>query len=407
MIFDNTWEVTELENIAPQEPQELLRAKNDAFQVINNHTDGFQVINTHTDFDTGFDTDFENQTEEELDSSSEFDSLPDEFIPSNDEDISVNNALVDDLMLLGPEQLIQKMKQCSTPQHTMKDFGFQLPPQYHDYPYAWELVKDILIRHVYVRPRLAHLDNSIEQAVKLIDESRRIVVVTGAGISVAAGIPDFRSEESGLYARIRKQFPDLPAPESMFDLEYFLQDPKPFYSLCRSLVGEQVAPTNTHRFIKNLEERGKLLMNFTQNIDTLEAKAGIENVLYCHGSFSSAHCLHCRHAYTLEQFQKLLPSAEVVICSQCCMGLVKPDIVFFGEALPEDFHMHLPRCMREADLLIVIGSSLKVQPVASIPDLLPPTVPQVLINLERITDHNFDLVLLGDCQQTVFDLLNR
>ena len=255
------------------------------------------------------------------------------------------------------------------------------------------------------RPRL---NNTLEQAVKLINDAQRIVVLTGAGISVAAGIPDFRSEENGMYARIKKQFPNLPRPEAMFNLQYFLQDPKPFYALCRSLLGEKPAqPTNTHRFIRKLEERGKLLMNFTQNIDTLEAKAGIEKVLCCHGSFSSAHCFHCRHAYTLEEFRALLqPTVEVVTCPHCSTGLVKPDIVFFGESLPANFHAQLPRCLEQADLLIVIGSSLKVQPVASIPGRLPPSVPKILINMEPFTDHNFDVVLLGDCQQTVTSLLS-
>lgn len=370
-------------------------------QKVTEEESEFEVLSQNSDFE-------EISNTSSLSSSSEFNSLPDEFIPSDDNEIQVNNDLLDDLFQLGPERLIKKLKDSTTPNNALRAFGFQLPPQYEDYPHVWELVKDILLRYIYIRPRQEHIPNTLTAAKELIKQSKRIVIISGAGISVAAGIPDFRSEESGLYAQIRRTFPELPCPEAMFDLHYFLENPRPFFQLCRSLLSDGARPTPTHHFIKNLEESGRLLMNFTQNIDTLEEKAGIERVLYCHGSFSTAHCLRCRHKYTLCQFTSMLINSkdDIVLCEEGDGGVVKPDIVFFGESLSEDFHQVLPKCMEGADLLIVIGSSLKVQPVGTIPDLLSPTIPQMLINMEPILDHNFDIVLLGDCQETVLHLLN-
>lgn len=414
-------------NLKRRESKESKESENfEDFEIID--SEEFQELSCSTSLSSDDDNDDNDDDDDD-----EFNSIPEEFIPSDDEEINLDQALLDELLQVGPDRLIKRLKECSTPGDTLKAFGFQLPPQYIDYPPVWELIKDILLRYVYVRPRNPLIPNTLEAARELVQKSKKIVIISGAGISVAAGIPDFRSEKSGLYAQISRSFPQLPCAEAMFDLGYFLEDPYPFYTLCKSLLCEQARPTRTHHFIKRLEEEGRLLMDFTQNIDTLEEKAGIERVLYCHGSFSSAHCLSCNRKYTLAQFQKILQSestekiddlgksdeigglvtsdlntkveGELVLCEDCG-GLVKPDIVFFGESLPEDFHKVLPACMEDADLLIVIGSSLKVQPVGTIPDLLLPSIPQILINKEPILDHNFDIVLLGDCQEIVQSLIN-
>lgn len=124
--------------------------------------------------------------------------------------------------------------------------------------------------------------NTIEQCVDLIDRSKNIIVLTGAGCSVSCGIPDFRSRD-GVYARLRVDFPDLPDPQAMFDIFYFDHDPRPFFKFAKEIYPGQFKPSLSHMFIRKLEQNRKLLRNYTQNIDTLEMAAEIKNVIQCHG----------------------------------------------------------------------------------------------------------------------------
>ena len=137
-------------------------------------------------------------------------------------------------------------------------------------------------------PRRKKLDsiNTLEDCVELIRKSRKIIILTGAGVSVSCGIPDFRSRD-GVYARLAVDFPDLPDPQAMFDIEYFKKDPRPFFKFAREIYPGQFQPSPCHKFIRCVESNGKLLRNFTQNIDTLEQVAGIQNVIQCHGSFAT------------------------------------------------------------------------------------------------------------------------
>jgi NAD-dependent deacetylase sirtuin 1 len=239
----------------------------------------------------------------------------------------------------------------------------------------------------------------LEHVVELIRTRKKIMVLTGAGISVSCGIPDFRSK-NGLYSRIREIY-DLPDPQALFDIHYFKYDPKPFFSFAKELWPGTYQPSKTHLFIKMLETQGKLLRNYTQNIDTLEHLAGVERVIQCHGSFATATCMQCRHQVKSETIQEQVLRGEVPYCPQCPSSdkeaVLKPDIVFFGEMLPDMFDHALVEDKNQVDLLIVIGSSLKVQPVASIIDYLPHHVPQILINREAVTHVQFDVELLGNC----------
>ncbi|CAK5065693.1 unnamed protein product [Meloidogyne enterolobii] len=124
--------------------------------------------------------------------------------------------------------------------------------------------------------------NTFEDAVELIRRSKSIMIISGAGISVSCGIPDFRSEK-GIYARLKDDFPELPDPHSMFDIDFFRRNPRPFYAFAKEIFPGQFRPSISHKFIKFLEEEGKLLRNYTQNIDTLERLAGINNLIECHG----------------------------------------------------------------------------------------------------------------------------
>jgi len=235
-------------------------------------------------------------------------------------------------------------------------------------------------------------------------QPKRIVVMTGAGISTSAGIPDFRSPDTGLYANLARL--DLPYAEAVFDISYFRQNPDPFYVLAKELYPGKFYPTIAHSFIALLDEKWMLHMLFTQNIDCLERRAGVpgEKIVEAHGSFATQRCIDCKTEYPDDLMMKAVEKGEVPHCIvPQCNGLVKPDIVFFGEQLPEAFHKnrHVPAM---ADLVIVMGTSLSVQPFASLPQLTQEGVPRVLINKEIVGDLGTrpdDVIVLGDCDEGV------
>ncbi|XP_042593533.1 NAD-dependent protein deacetylase sirtuin-1-like [Cyprinus carpio] len=252
--------------------------------------------------------------------------------------------------------------------------------------------------------------NTLEDVVRLLKERKKILVLTGAGVSVSCGIPDFRSRD-GIYARLAVDFPDLPDPQAMFDIDYFRRDPRPFFKFAKEIYPGQFQPSPCHRFISMLDKKARLLRNYTQNIDTLEQVAGIQKIIQCHGSFATASCLVCKHKVDCEAVREDIFNQVVPHCPRCPSdvpyAIMKPDIVFFGENLPEFFHRAMKQDKDEVDLLIVIGSSLKVRPVALIPSSIPHDVPQVLINREPLPHLNFDVELLGDCDVIVNELCHR
>ena len=207
---------------------------------------------------------------------------------------------------------------------------------------------------------------------------------SGAGISVSAGIPDFRTPGTGLYSQLEKY--QLDDPQDLFTISYFRENPRPFYEVAKSLYPGQYHPTKVHYFVRLLHERGLLLRDYTQNIDTLEHVAGVpdERVVYSHGSFATAHCIACHRAFSSAFVRERVFADTLPLCDHCG-GFVKPDIVFFGESLPERFFTQsradFPRC----DLLIVIGTSLAVQPFAGLIARVPAAVPRLLINLEVVS----------------------
>lgn len=259
------------------------------------------------------------------------------------------------------------------------------------------------------RRRLTHV-NTLDHVVELIGRSQRIIVLTGAGVSVSCGIPDFRSRD-GVYARLAAEFPSLPDPQSMFDIHYFRRDPRPFFKFAKEIYPGQFAPSASHKFIKQLESEDKLLRNYTQNIDTLEQVCGLQRVINCHGSFSTATCTKCGHRVEAEQIRADVFEQRIPICplcpKSCDLAVMKPDIVFFGEGLSDEFHSAMSADKDQCDLLLVMGSSLKVRPVALIPSSIDPSVPQILINREPLSHMNFDVELLGDCDVIVQELSNR
>lgn len=217
------------------------------------------------------------------------------------------------------------------------------------------------------------------------DKCQKIVTMAGAGISTSAGIPDFRSPGTGLYDNLQKY--NLPSPQSVFDISYFDNNPEPFFMLSKELWPGTFKPTICHYFIKLLDEKKKLSQHFTQNIDTLERVAGLtdDKLVEAHGTFNTGHCRKCSHSYTQDWMKEKIFSEESSVpkCEQeDCDGVVKPDIVFFGESLPPKFGERLTH-LEECDMLIILGTSLVVQPFASLVSRVKEDVPRLYINLEK------------------------
>ncbi|KAL5463520.1 hypothetical protein EMCRGX_G032420 [Ephydatia muelleri] len=234
------------------------------------------------------------------------------------------------------------------------------------------------------------------QSLQASNDGRKVLVMTGAGISTAAGIPDFRSPGTGLYDNLQKY--NLPSPQSVFEIQYFRRNPKPFFHLARELYPAQFKPTLSHYFIRLLAEKNQLLRSYTQNIDTLERRAGINEDLLveAHGAFHNAHCIDCGKEYSHEFVRDLIFKGEIPMCTvpgcaavpsgsdEMYHGLVKPDIVFFGESLPERFATLAPQDAQQCQLLVILGTSLVVQPFASLVGRVPDDCPRLLINLQKV-----------------------
>ncbi|XP_075773354.1 NAD-dependent protein deacetylase sirtuin-2 isoform X4 [Pelodiscus sinensis] len=218
----------------------------------------------------------------------------------------------------------------------------------------------------------------------LSEKCRNIVCMVGAGISTSAGIPDFRSPGTGLYANLQSY--NLPYPEAIFEISYFKQHPEPFFALARELYPGQFKPTVCHYFIRLLKEKGLLLRCYTQNIDTLERVAGLDqdDLVEAHGTFFTSHCLgpSCKKQYSLDWMKEKIFSSLTPKCDKC-QSLVKPDIVFFGESLPPRFFALMQSDFQKVDLLIILGTSLQVQPFASLVSRVPTNTPRLLINKEK------------------------
>ncbi len=195
--------------------------------------------------------------------------------------------------------------------------------------------------------------------VDQLRRARKIAALTGAGISTAAGIPDFRGPQ-GLYVTRRYD------PERTFDISYFDEDPTYFFAFARDFIHllDQIKPTFTHRFLAELEKAGRLDAVITQNIDGLHQRAGSCRVIEVHGSIRTGHCRSCGASYDQDAMKEMIVRQEVASC-RTCAGVVKPDIVFFGEGVQG---MHDAESVAaESDLLLVIGSSLTVYPAALLP----------------------------------------
>jgi len=241
-------------------------------------------------------------------------------------------------------------------------------------------------------------EEKLQRLARWIEEARYAVALTGAGVSTESGIPDFRSPESGLWTMVD--------PLRVASIEGFLNDPAGFYEFWRWRFSRlrEAQPNITHKLLARLEAQGLLKAVITQNIDDLHRKAGSKRVLEVHGNYSRGICVECRMPYEIEVIFAKVEEAGVPRCD-ICNGLLKPDVVLFGEILPPAFAESEAEIHR-AELLLVLGSSLEVYPVADL-------VPQAKYSGARLAIFNrdetpydsiADLVIHGDLGPTMHRL---
>ncbi|GAB4474976.1 MAG: NAD-dependent protein deacylase Cob2 [Anaerolineae bacterium] len=203
--------------------------------------------------------------------------------------------------------------------------------------------------------------DALEQAAALLNSARRAVALTGAGISTPSGIPDFRSPDSGLWAHCD--------PVETASLYSFRHSPKRFYDWIRPLAAQilSASPNAAHYALARLEELGVIQTLITQNIDILHTRAGSLNVLEVHGHIREATCVECFRVYPIEFFiEQFLGNGEMPRCPHD-RGLLKPNVVLFGEQLPVKVLRAAQQAARECDVMLVAGSSLEVAPVSEMP----------------------------------------
>ena len=202
--------------------------------------------------------------------------------------------------------------------------------------------------------------DTVRDLAALVRERQPCVVLTGAGISTESGIPDFRSP-SGIWAQYD--------PMEYATIDAFRRDPVKvweFYALRFELL-TTAEPNAGHLALAELERRGLVAAVVTQNIDGLHGRAGSRDVVEVHGSIRSASCLECGERVPLEEVVAALRDRPAPTCPRCG-AVLKPDVVMFGELLPADAIERAIQLVRRAGLLLVVGSSLEVHPVAGLPD---------------------------------------
>ncbi|HOK00870.1 MAG TPA: NAD-dependent deacylase [Spirochaetota bacterium] len=241
--------------------------------------------------------------------------------------------------------------------------------------------------------------SAISDAVSVIKKSKSMIALTGAGISVESGIPDFRSAgglwdkyDPAIYASIHS-FRNM--PERVWEMIFELID-----------ITERAKPNSAHQALANLEEMGLLKAVITQNIDNLHQEAGSKNVIEYHGNAKHLVCLTCGSQYSPLDFD--LEHKEIPHC-EACGKVLKPSVVFFGEMIPPDALYNSQRYAEEADVVLVVGTSAVVYPAASIPGVVKSHGGIVIeFNLERteLTGSITDIFIQGKAGQTLPQVVN-
>lgn len=200
------------------------------------------------------------------------------------------------------------------------------------------------------------MNEKVEELRKIIDESENIVFFGGAGVSTESGIPDFRSKD-GLY-NLKYKYP----PEEILSHSFFINNTKEFFEFYRDKMNSlKYEPNITHIKLSELEKKGKLKAVITQNIDGLHQKAGSNVVYELHGSVLRNYCMKCKKAYDAKY---VFNSKDIPLCD--CGGIIKPDVVLYGEMLDDNIVSKSVDAIKRADVLIIGGTSLTVYPASSL-----------------------------------------
>ena len=219
---------------------------------------------------------------------------------------------------------------------------------------------------------------------------KKIIFMVGAGISTSAGIPDFRSS-TGLFKQLQDKY-HLSGPEEFFYKTTFLKNPIFFYEFTKLFDLSQTQPTIAHKFMSFFTKKNIVKYVFTQNIDGLETKAKIpENkLIFAHGNFNYGHCAKCYTDVDIQKINEGIEKGEVYYCPKC-KGPCKPKVVFYGEQLPKRFYDCLDD-IEDIDLIIIMGTSLKVYPFAGIPKYAKAEAQKVVFNMEKVGYYQYDKI---------------
>lgn len=238
--------------------------------------------------------------------------------------------------------------------------------------------------------------NKLELLNQYIKESNNIVFFGGAGVSTASGIKDFRSVD-GLYNESYK-YP----PEEILSHSFFLKHPKEFYKFYQNKLNCLNAnPNICHKYLTKLEKNGKLKAIITQNIDGLHQKANSQNILELHGTIYQNHCISCNKHYPPE---KIFQSKKIPTCT--CGNLIKPDVILYEEPLNEEVISKTIKTIQNADLLLVVGTSLTVYPASSFIRYFKGNH-LVIINKDTTPMDNLADLVINDDIKKVFTDLNK
>jgi NAD-dependent deacetylase len=241
------------------------------------------------------------------------------------------------------------------------------------------------------------------RAAELFRKAKRIVVLTGAGVSTPSGIPDFRSEGTGLWSRAE--------PLEAASLNTFRTSPEKFFQWFRPLAGQifNAQPNAAHVALADLEKNGATISIATQNIDGLHQKAGSTKVIELHGTLRTLSCTQCFKQYESSPFlQAYIEHGTIPVCSNC-NGILKPDVILFGEQLPQAAWNEAQRATRQADLMLVAGSSLEVLPVAGLPMQAVDRGAHLIVinNTPTYINLRADVVLMDDVAAILPEIVKR
>ncbi len=250
------------------------------------------------------------------------------------------------------------------------------------------------------------MEDLIRKGAELVRNAKQILVFTGAGLSTESGIPDFRSP-GGIWERYdpedfyyQKIVSDERARENYWRMS------TEFYDTMKKAV-----PNNAYKAIREMEEMGKILSVVTQNIDSLHQRAGTDpaKVIEIHGTAFSVSCLSCGKRYDREAIHLRILAGEKAPSCDDCKGVLKPETVSFGQAMPEDKMAEAFRCARHCDLCLVLGSSLVVYPAASIPaEAVAGGARLMIVNRDKTPlDQEADVVIRGSLGEVLTKLMEQ